>query len=217
MPIRILPLVNNYFYHILNRGIEKRNIFLDDRDYKRFLKILKYYQYAEAKRSFSKLTNEDLKNAQRGEKIVEIISYCLMPNHFHLLIKQVKDKGISDFIRKISNGYTRYFNTKYRRIGPLFQGPYKAVMVESDEQLTHLSRYIHLNPKVSFLVKDLNSYPWSSYTDYIGLENNDLVNKEEILGFFKDQKSYENFVLEQADYGIMLQMLKHQLLDGEEH
>lgn len=156
MPIRTTPFANGYFYHLFNRGVEKRIIFQDDRDYIHFLKILGYYQYAGPKLSYSRTNEKQIKIVKTNEKIIEIISYCLMPNHFHLLIKQLKENGIPEFIRKISDGYTKYFNTKHHRVGPLFQGSYKAVLIESDQQLTHLSRYIHLNPRVSLLIKDLN-------------------------------------------------------------
>ena len=213
MPRRNLPLVNNYYYHTYNRGVEKRLTFLDSRDFTRFLRMLNYYQYSGPKPSFSKITTEQLKKLQDNEKIVEIICYCLMPNHFHLLIKQLKDSGISNFIRLISNGYTRYFNTRHIRVGPLFQGAYKAVLIETDEQLMHVSRYIHLNPFVSILVKDLRTYQWSSYLDFIEIRNGKLANKNEVLSFFKDSAEYEKFVLDHAGYAMDLEHIKHQLLD----
>ena len=153
---------------------------------------------------------------QNNEKIVEIICYCLMPNHFHLLLKQLRDNGITDFIRLISNGYTRYFNTRHHRIGPLLQGAYKAVLIETDEQLVHVSRYIHLNPLVSLLVKNLTTYTMSSYPDYIGVRDGKLINKNEILGFFKNTSKYESFVLDQASYAMDLSRIKHQLLDSKD-
>src|SRR3989344_309730 len=213
MPIRTTPLVNNYFYHVYNRGVEKRVTYLDKRDYIHFLRILNYYRYSDPKPSFSKTTQEQIKNIQDNEKIVEIISYCLMPNHYHLLIKQLKDGGISEFMRKISDGHTKYFNTRHNRVGPLFQGTFKAVLIETDKQLIHISRYIHLNPLVSLLVKDLKTYTWSSYPDYVGTRDGKLVSKNEILGFFKDSSEYEKFVLDKAGYAMDLERIKHQLLD----
>lgn len=211
-----MPLENNYYYHVLNRGVEKRNIFQDSRDFIRFLKILNYYRHLGPKPSFSKLTEDKLKKLPKDEMIVEIISYCLMPNHFHLLLKQTKDDGIKDFVRLVSNAYTRYFNTRHNRIGPLFQGAYKAVFIETDEQLIHVSRYIHLNPSVALLIKDLKTYQWSSYPNYIGTGESKLAKKDEILRFFKNPKDYEEFVLDQASYAIDLSRIKHQLLDGED-
>jgi|SRR3989344_2162986 len=216
MPYRTIPLANNYFYHIFNRGVEKRLTFQDSRDFRRFLKILTYYQYEGRKPSFSNISSDQLENVYRNEKLVEVICYCLMPNHFHLLVKQLKDDGIVKFMSQIGNAYTRYFNTRYSRIGALFQGAYKAVIMESDEQLIHVSRYIHLNPIVGMLVKDLKTYEWSSYYDYVGLKNEKLVNKSEIINFFKGPQEYDKFVSDQFSYALDLARIKHQLIDGED-
>src|SRR3990167_5879702 len=157
MPGRVTPLSTDEFYHIYNRGSEKRDVFTQQKDYKRFVKTFFYYQFLDPKPSFSKFSTSELNihKPNLTNKLVEIICYCLMPNHFHFLIRQLKDNGISIFMSQLSNSYTKYFNTKYNRVGALFQGTFKAVLVESDEQLLHLSRYIHLNPIVSGLVKDL--------------------------------------------------------------
>lgn len=215
MPYRITPFVNDHFYHIYNRGVEKRSIFENRRDYGRFLKTLNYYRLAGPKPRFSKfLINKSFK-PELAEKIVEIAAYCLMPNHFHLLIRQLKDGGITEFLSKLSNSYTKYYNTKHTRVGPLLQGEFKAVLIESDEQLMHVSRYIDLNPYVSFLVKDLNFYEWSSYGDYIGKTTGGICNKETVMGFFKSPRDYEKFVLDHADYAQRLEIIKHQLIDED--
>lgn len=146
--------------------------------------------------------------------LVEIISYVLMPNHFHLLIRQTSDNGISTFIRRSINSYTRYLNTKRSRVGPLFQGAFKAVRVEDDEQLIHLSRYIHLNPLVSFVVKEseFRNYPWSSLPDYLKGQSN-LIDVDMVLGHFSSPKSYEKFIFDQADYAKELEKIKHLKLE----
>lgn len=214
MPYRVTPLVNNEFYHIFNRGVEKRPTFLGNGDFERFLRLLNYYQYQGPKPRFSQFNRfKNLIKFDQNPKVIEIICYCLMPNHFHSLIKQAKDGGISEFMRKISDSYTRYFNTKHNRIGPLFQGAFKAVRIESDEQLIHVSRYIHLNPSVSLLVKDLRQYHWSSYLDYIGLRDGKLCSKESIMAFFKSKEKYEQFVLDQENYGKKLELIKHHQFD----
>lgn len=136
-----------------------------------------------------------------------------MPNHFHLLLKQVQEGGISEFMRRFIHSYTKYLNTKNHTEGPLFQGMFKAVLVESDEQLIHLSRYIHLNPLVSQVTENLNTYQDSSYPAYIGLDNKPKISKEDILNFFKSPKDYEKFVSDQADLGRTLELLKHQTID----
>lgn len=146
--------------------------------------------------------------------IVEILSFCLMPNHFHILVKQIEEKGITNFVSKLSNSYTRYFNTRNKRVGPLFQGSFKAVRVEDDEQLLHVSRYIHLNPFVGYLVKNLRTYPYSSYREYLGLAKG-FCQKKTVLDYFESPSHYATFVLNQADYAKSLKEAGRLLLDGE--
>ena len=213
MPYRIVPFVNGEFYHIYNRGLEKKDIFIQTRDYSQFIKTFFYYQIQNPKPRFSIYRQSKLFPVDPSKKIVDVICYCLMPNHFHLLIKQLKDGSTTEFMRKFILSYTKYRNLKYEHQGPLLNGPFKAVRIETDEQLVHVSRYIHLNPLVSLLVKDLNFYLWSSYRTYLGLENNPAIAKEEILSFFKSPKDYKKFVLDQADYGKTLEVLKHTTLD----
>lgn len=214
MPSRIFPFVDGQFYHIYNRGTEKRPIFVNRRDQNRFLQSMLYYQLKGPKPRFSKSFKNPFFNKQDlNKKIIDIICYCLMPNHFHFLLKQLEEGGITEFLSKLSNSYTKYFNTKHRRVGPLLQGEFKAVLIESDEQLLHVSRYIHLNPLVSYIVKNLDLYEWSSYEEYTSSKNNGICAKEEILGFFKSSESYKQFVLDQADYGEKLEQIKHQLLE----
>lgn len=213
MPYRIIQLENGFIYHIYNRGVAKLAIFEQSEDYKRFIKTLNYYQYDGPKPKFSHFPRfQKTFKLNYSNKIVEIHAYCLMPNHFHLLVKQIRDGGITEFVSKLSNSYTKYYNTKYKRVGPLLQGEFKAVLVESDEQLLHLSRYIHLNPLVSSLVKNLNQYPWSSYHEYIKGRTG-ICSKDTILPFFKSPKEYEKFVLDHADYAKQLYFIKHQLLE----
>lgn len=215
MPYRTIPLVNGEIYHVFNRGVAKLPVFDDTRDYHRFLDTLYYYQFQGPKPQFSQLKRFKNLDFEKNKKIVEIICYCLMPNHYHLLVKQLNENGISEFISKFSNSYTKYFNTRHKRVGPLLQGQFKAVRIEHDEQLLHASRYIHLNPIVSFLVKDLRRYLWSSYPNYIGLYSDKVCNKELILSMFKSAQNYEQFALDQIDYGKSLELIKHLLLDGE--
>ena len=148
--------------------------------------------------------------------LVEIIALCLMPNHFHLLLRQRTNEGISKFTSNFTNSYTRYFNIKNERTGPLFQGKFKAVRIETDEQLWHVSRYIHLNPYASHVIKtlkDLEDYPYSSFPEYIGKSKTEFYDKEIILNQFKDKKSYKKFVLDQADYQRKLEVIRRLLLE----
>lgn len=215
MPSRIVPLATGECYHIFNRGVNKLPFFNSVYDYKRFMRSMLYYQTEGPKPSFSLFSpmNQEL---NRNKKIVDIICYCLMPNHFHFLLRQVKDKGITEFLGKFSNSYTKYFNIKHGRVGPILQGEFKSVLVENNEQLLHLSRYIHLNPLVSGVTQDLENYQWSSYPEYLNSSGTDLCSKGVILNQFKEIQGYKQFVLDQVGYGMELEHLKHHLLDFED-
>lgn len=217
MPGRTTPLITDSYYHVFNRGNEKRDIFTQARDYKRFLRTFYYYQFIGPKPSFSKFAKSDLNTFKPdpNKKLVEILCYCLMPNHFHFLIKQLKDNGISIFLSQISNSYTKYFNTKYTRVGALLQGAFKAVTIETDEQLVHVSRYIHLNPVVTKLVKLPENYEWSSYSEYRTGQKR-YCEIEEILNFFPSPQKYREFVEAQIDYGTTLEILKHRAIDRDD-
>lgn len=213
MPYRLIPFTNDHYYHVFNRGVEKRKIFLDDDDYQRFIQTLQYYQFSGPKPRFSTYKRFRLQDFNKNPKIIEIICYCLMPNHFHMLVKQTKDSGVQEFVRKVTNSYTKYFNTKYRRVGHLFQGTFKAIPVETDEQLIHLSRYIHLNPYVSELTSDLETFPYSSYKDYIRGAENAFCNPEIVLNLFKGSKDYREFVKDYQSYALELERIKHLLIE----
>lgn len=150
-----------------------------------------------------------------NQNIVDVVAFCLMPNHFHLLVKQNNDGGISKYMRQSINSYAKFFNTKYKRAGSLFQDMFKAVRIESEAQLVHVTRYIHLNPLVSYLVRQDNFllYPWSSLKYYTDKSESDFVVTNSILALFKNGKGYLQFVLDQADYGKRLEEVKHLLLE----
>ncbi len=207
MPIRYMPLVTGEIYHVLNRGVAGQTIFPDVRANQRFLQLLNYYQYLEAPVKFSSfltINRDDRETLERqllksGRRWVEIIAYCLMPNHFHLLVRQVADRGIFQFIRRTGISYSRYFNLRHDRFGPLLQGVFKAVRVESEEQLIHVIRYIHINPYVGLVVKKegLADYPWSSLPDYLGLGAGEVrLVKEKLI---KIGKGYLRQIMEEAE------------------
>jgi len=222
MPQRFTPLVNEEYYHIFNRGVASQPTYLAKRDYEKFTQCISYYRFNNLPCRLSKLLmlpkderEQILKGLEKREdKVVEINAFCLMPNHFHLLIKQVRDGGISKFMRQLSDSYTRYFNIKYERVGPVFQGAFKAVHVGTDEQLIHLSRYIHLNPLTSFVVKEkyFTDYPWSSLKNYLS-RNSNVINTKTILAQFKSVKEYLEFIMDQADYSKELKKIKHLALE----
>lgn len=219
---RKVIFANNEHYHIYNRGIARQPVFSDKRDYARLLMTLSFYRFLSPPVKLSRLLQ--LPQNQRGtildeintkgEKLVDIISFSFMPNHFHLLLKQKVDKGISIFLSKSTNSYTRFFNLRHKRVGDLFQGVFKAVHIETDEQLIHLSRYIHLNPVVSFIIKEseLTSYPWSSLPDYLS-GSSKMVELKSILSHFKSPIAYRKFVFDQIDDGKKLEYIKHLILE----
>lgn len=180
-------LQDNY-YHLYNRGVAKSKIFLDEEDYRVFLHYLKKYLDPASGHSFA------------GE--VKLIAYCLMPNHFHLFVHQLSKAGIIKFMRSLSTSYAMYFNKKYERSGTLFQGIYKATIIENEPYFLHLSRYIHLNP-IS-LGKAWKEYPYSSYKIYLGQIKNSWVDPSPVLEFFKTARkenkspskyfSYQSFI-----------------------
>ena len=208
MPTRFLPFVNGEYYHVFNRGVEKRPIYLDKRDYQRF--IGKFSDFL--KLNFKK---KQLQLTKQTQKEVSLLCFALMPNHFHLLVKQNIDNGISKFLKETSNSYTRYFNTRHDRVGPLFQGAFKAVHISDENQLIHLSRYIHLNPLTSYVIKNreqLIKYPWSSLAQYFS-NNRGMCDTQIILSLLTSSEKYLQFVLDNRDYQKKLENIKHLTLE----
>jgi putative transposase len=213
------------FYHIFNRGVEKRNIFNDDSDMWRFLQGL--FLFNDINSSFGILYEVERKNNGRinfnllkkfidnysdsREPLVRILADCLMPNHFHLIIEEIKDGGISCFMHKLGIGYVKYFNKKYNRVGGLFQGPFKAIEIKSDIYLQYLLAYINvINPGqliepelkekgVIDIDKVLNfaeKYSFSTNLDYLGVRNSIIIEKGIFNDFFPDPVKYKEFVKE---------------------
>lgn len=161
MPYRESIFFAGNYFHIFCRGNEKRNIFLDTTDYERFLYKMKEYKIIHR---------------------VSIICYCLMPNHFHLLLRQNTDESISSFIHRLTVSYSMYFNKRYNRVGHLFQGRFKAKLITKDECILHLSRYIHLNPyEIINSISELENYLWSSYSEYLNISNNREICEKDII------------------------------------
>ena len=169
----------NGYYHVFNRGNRKQNIFLQPKDYRRFLIRMREYR----------------------EKFgISIVCYCLMPNHYHLLVRQNTEISLSQFMLHLGTSYAKYSNIKYNEVGSLFQDRFKAKLIENDEYLLHLSRYIHRNPLkiiASTPGVELRSYLWSSYEDYLSEETSVGLDKSYILNYFSttnQQGDYKNFV-----------------------
>lgn len=210
--MKTMPFINNEIYHLYNRGVDKRKIFIDDGDRLRFIHdLFEFNDEAPALNLYYRLPDKvelrkiKIERAPR-KLLVKIIAFCLMPNHFHLLVEQNIDKGITHFMRKLGTGYTNYFNQKYERSGALFQGQFKAVVAKNQSHFIHLPYYIHFNPldlvepdwrnrkikNYNQAVKFLRNYRWSSYLDYIGIKNFPSVTQREFLmKLYKDAEDYK--------------------------
>ncbi len=147
MPQKIVPLVCDEFYHVFNRGVDKRDTFLDKEDYLRFYQTLNLFNTIEPVINFDLAKSKSKKNNFQN-MLVEIKAYSLLPNHYHLIVKQVSEGGLSEFMRRVSTGYTSYFNNKNERSGALFQGRYKRVHISSDHQYNYMFAYVNENHHV---------------------------------------------------------------------
>lgn len=223
MPQRKTPLITDEIYHVFNRGIDKIPTYRDKREYQRFVTTITFYRYQNPPVKLSRFLalpwldqQNILTKLEANNKSVNVLCYCLMPNHFHLLLKQNINHGISNFLGYIQNSYTKYFNTKHDRIGGLFLDQFKAVRVEKDEQLLHVSRYIHLNPHTGYVINNIDNLPtyqWSSLKEYINSTSNQICNTEIILAIFRNREAYRNFIYDQADYQRTLKQNEHLLLE----
>lgn len=174
------------FYHVFNRGVEKRVIFIDNQDYRYFLGLLE--RYLSSEQAIDK-TGRTLPNYS---KEIELLAYCLMPNHIHLLLYQIKNDSMQRFMKSLCTSYSMYFNRKYKRVGKLFQGRYKAVLIDEEGYFTHISRYIHLNPLD--IGADYKSYEYSSLSNWVGKNTNNWLKPEKGLAQFDQPSSYMSFL-----------------------
>lgn len=215
-------LVTGEIYHIFTKSIADYRIFNNDDEFERMLQLIKYYQIENdlrlsyflnsslvQKKGFNNAFNIILRDK---DKLVQIIAYCLMPTHIHLILKQLAEDGISNYMSNILNGYTRYFNTIHKRKGPLWESRFRSVLVEDDEQLNHLIRYLHLNPTTANLVKKPEDWAFSSYLEYLS-EVNDVA----AICHFDDipvPSNYRKFMNDQISYQRELAKIKHLIIES---
>lgn len=205
-------------YHVYNRGVAKQVIFHNDHDYRHFLETIAFYLEAEPSLRFSKTDVEARGRILMREPehpLVEVLAYCLMPNHFHFILRQQMEDGVSTLMRRALNSYTRAYNTKYKRIGTAFQGVFSAVHVASDEQFLHLTRYQHLNPYVARLVKRPDEYRWSSYPSYLQQRTTRLCHPNLALAMVGGAGNYRQFVEDYAAYAYEISLIKDLTIDAE--
>ncbi len=207
MTTRRIPLATEEYYHIYNRGVDKREIFTDRYDVDRFFRSMVAFNTVEPVGS---LREVDLERKNSGstpvheDPLVDIIAYCLNPNHFHLLLKQKADGGVSEFMKRLAGGYTWYFNNKYERSGTLLQGRFKSSHIDTNEYLLHVSVYVNLNFRVHKYRGEALENILSSWDEYMGTctPQNMICTKDSILGQFKSVKAYTDFT-EKSLVGIL--------------
>ncbi|MBI2047685.1 MAG: transposase [Parcubacteria group bacterium] len=201
-------------YHLLNRGVDKRTVFMNEKDYFRFIHDL--FEFNDQQGSsfnnyhFQKSLDVGRPEIRRPRKLlINLHAFCLMPNHYHLLVSPLVEDGISLFMKKLNGGYAKYFNEKYKRSGALWQGKYKAVPIKGDPHFSWIPYYIHFNPLDLVMpewrergIKNpkkaeqyLKSYRWSSHLDYLGIKNfPSLTQRDYLLDFFEGEKGYKESV-----------------------
>lgn len=187
----IKTYVKNGYYHIYNRGVEKRRIFMDQKDYTVFLHFLKEYLLPPDHPDLVYLRGvTPHRKPVNCNKDISLLAYALMPNHFHLFVKQLSNDGLKSFMIALSTNYSMYFNKRYERVGHLFQGVYKAAMIMSEPYYLHITRYIHRNPfEIVGSLNQLASYNYSSYRYYLDQKPPDWLHPEEILKVFEKPKN----------------------------
>ncbi len=224
MSFRKTEFVEGEYYHIYNRGNSKQKIFLDDKDRERFLKLLYLYNSEKRIDFYNDITKRKINawDFEKGESIINIGAWVLIPNHFHLYVtpKTKKEKearlpsknAITDFMHRVLTSYAKYFNAKYNRTGSLFEGKFKSVHMIKDNQARYLFSYIHLNPlklidskwkehgikNVKKAINFLDSYKWSSYADYLEVirPENKIINRIDFLNYFETKRDFQKEIFE---------------------
>src|SRR3989344_2192701 len=203
--MRLIRITPGEYYHIFNRAVNKQIIFHDVSDYFRFLFLILYLQspiiFQQLGRKVKEFVQSRALDSGEEDKIikkrrVELVAFCIMPNHFHLIVKELEEGGITAYMQRVLTAYSKYYNTKYAKSGHVFQGPYQAVHIKDDRQLLYLSAYIHRNPReISKWLNKEDKYPWSSYQDIISENRWDkLLLPDVLMGEFKNRKKYDEFV-----------------------
>ncbi len=223
MPYRFVKFFTGEIYHVFNRSVARQPIFPKERDYQRALELIDFYRFNKPQLRFSQYNllpfsqREDfMDRLYTKETMVEIIAFCIMPNHIHFLLRQKIDNGIPTFMRVFQNSYAKYFNTKNKRSGALFQSMFKGVRIEDDDQFVHVARYIHLNPLTSFVLQkpdELEIYPWSSFMDYAGKRSIPFLEMNTLKGLSSSMEKFKEFTFDQVEYQRKLETIKHLLLE----
>ncbi len=200
--IRKVDVADSY-YHVYARGVNKQKIFLDTDDYKFFLSLLKRYL------SRSEATTRRGAQYPKLYEDIELLAYCLMTNHFHLLVYQISEQGMMQLMRRVMTSYSGYFNRKYSRRGPLFESRYRASRINNETYLLHISRYIHLNPT------DWRGYNYSSLRSYLDTAPPDWLTTIRVTGLFSSRNEYLQFLESYEQNKTELDIIKHVLANDD--
>ena len=209
-------------YHVFSRSIAEFKIFNDNSEFARLISGIRYYQLENPEIRFCKVIQQNKdKNTPspvnmsliQHKKILDIIAYCIMPTHLHFVIKPILENSIPTFIGNLLNSYSRYFNIKHNRKGPLWEGRYRKVLVDSDEQLLHLTRYVHLNPVTAYLVNKPEDWPASSYREYLSItaDGDRICKYDGLLDI--DPIAYRKFTEDRISYQRNLAKIKKIMLE----
>ncbi|MBU0708276.1 transposase [Patescibacteria group bacterium] len=222
MPGRQESLDTGESYHVFNKTIDSKPVFINTQNATVFKETMGYYRSLKAFLSLSRYRGIEDKNfrklyarriSYKKHFIVDILAYCIMPTHFHLLLKQKKDKGISKYMSDVINSFTRFHNLKSKRKGPLFLPQFRAKHIRTDDSLLNVSRYIHLNPLTGGVVNNINQlekYQHSSYPEYDTDAKESLSDSNPIMKLFDYKtKAYRDYVINQLDYQSSLETMKH--------
>lgn len=221
MPRRHQILASNEIYHVFSRSVGHEEIFSSQKNLHRIYELLDFYRFKQTLRfsQFQQLSHERQKNyldhARLQPQLVEIFAFAFMPNHYHILLKQLQDRGTTVFIGNIQNSFAKFYNLKNNRHGTLFQNLFKAKRVVTDEEFLHVSRYIHLNPVISYIISfdQLNTYPWTSFAAYMQDDPDSVISKNKILKLISTKGKYYQFLADQENYQKKLSEIKHLKLD----
>ncbi len=207
--MRKTQFFGDQYYHMFNRGTEKRKIFLDDFDYRRFLLSMRFMndeqdglmiRWRDHKKTYPNATVETFlrSDLRKRSPLVEIVCFSLLPNHYHFILKQLAKNGIEKFMQRIGIGYTMYFNKKYNRSGVLFQGKCKSSHIKTTHHLLYLSVYVNCNSEVHG-ISDAKKYPWSSFQNFLNKSKSDICDGKAVWSHFKNRKEYEDFAKENIE------------------
>lgn len=219
MPRRTISLVSGKVYHVFTRSIAKFKVFRYPEEYERIIDAISFYSLRNSSISFSHFLERKSQDSIKQNllisqgKLVKIIAFCIMPTHVHLILQQIDDDGISIFMGRVLNSYSKYFNIRTSRKGPVWEGRFQSVEVKTDEQLLHLTRYLHLNPSTSYLSEKPEDWAFSSYSEFLGRRDKSSAITEFSHLLNISPNKYKKFVESNIDYQRELKHIKSILLD----